>query len=515
LRREKRLCYYFFRFYAFSSIRDLTSDYPSFFQKEHGSTHMSALTTNDSDALPQLVGDFQPVDVWQAHINRLFYGLWGSRVRDFYQTFAAADYRLGFALAEDYWRQCSERIKTQNAEQAAAPLMVMEWGAGNGNLAACFLDRLQELDVEQVVFPRVTYVCVEQEQTLLEQAKQNADLAKHQSRIVFECRSVEDLATYGEGTVDRIICNELWSELPTKLILRKDGEINEEHLRPNLNEKRLVDFPDWPKFVEAFDKGDLETLKTLPAFLGDLVWEREYHPVEAKNFPFRRTVMEFLKGIDEEVLVPYNVGASHSIKEAKRLLASDAIGFSSFDAGTADARVLNDPEKPCYTVQGGQFSFMVNFQLLQEIAMHLGIRTGIIESQRDFVARSMGAQVLSVMDLLASHPRPPEGEPWQLDVFILRTLEAVNQTYRAPYQRKIEFPITEGTPPKERAELEALLQALPSDGVPDTIAYLTEAEIRKAMPALEELGYDEEGIQAMLQFPPQPVDYTHFLFSGQ
>jgi hypothetical protein len=476
---------------------------------------MSAPTAKDPDALPQLVGDFQPVDIWQAHINRLFYGLLGTRVREFYQTFGAADFRLGFALAEDYLRQCVSRAKAQNEEQAAAPLIVMEWGAGNGNLAACFLDRLQELDQEQVVFPRIRYICLEQESALLEQAKQNVDLAKHQGRVSFEGRAVEDLAAFGDGTVDRIICNELWSELPTKLVLRKEGEIKEEQLRPNLNEKRLVDFPDWTQFVEAFDKADLEALSALPAFLGDLVWEREYQPVEAKTLPFRRTVTEFLKGIDEEVLVPYNVGACQSLKEARRLLAPDAIGFSSFDAGTADPRVLNDPEKPCYTVQGGQFSFMVNFQLLQAVAMHLGIQTGIIESQRDFVSRSMGAHVLSVMDLLASHPYPPEGEPWQLDAFILRTLEAVNQTYRSPYQRRIEFPIMESTPAKERAELEALLQGLPGHGVPDTIAYLTEAEIREAMPALEKLGYDAEGIKAMLQFPPQPVDYMHFSFSGQ
>ena len=84
---------------------------------------------------------------------------------------------------------------------------------------------------------------------------------------------------------------------------------------------------------------------------------------------------------------------------------------------------------------------MVNFQLLQSVAMHLGIHTGIIESQRDFVSRSLGAHVLSVMDLLAAHPYPPEGDPWKLDAFILRTLEAINQTYRSPYQRGIEFPI--------------------------------------------------------------------------
>lgn len=468
----------------------------------------------DPDALPQLVGDFQPVDVWQSHINRLFYGLRGSRVREYYQTFAVADYRLGFALAEDYWRQCEKRAKGQAGDQIRSTLTVMEWGAGNGNLAACFLDRLQELDTGQLIVPRVKYLCIEREPALLEQAKNNPDLLKHRDRVMFESASVEELSAFPDGSIDRIICNELWSELPTKLILRKGGEIQEEHLRPNLNEKRLEDFPDWPKFVEAFDRKDIDTLKTLPPFLEDLVWEREYRPIDTKAFPFRRTVTEFLKTIDEEVLVPYNMGACQSMKEAKRLLAPDAIGFSSFDAGTVDHRVLNDPEKPCYTVQGGQFSFMVNFRLVEEVARHLGIGTGVIESQREYVGRSLGTNVLSVMDLLASHPSPPEGQAWQLDGLILRTLEALNRTYRSPYQRHIEFPLSESTPAHELAELETLVQSLPPNGVPDTIAYLTEAEIWKAMPELQKLGYDSEGVKAMLQLPPQPVDYTHVFFSS-
>ncbi|HBP88824.1 MAG TPA: class I SAM-dependent methyltransferase [Nitrospirales bacterium] len=474
---------------------------------------MSASPNVDPDALPQLVGEFQPVDVWQAHINRIFYGLRGSRVREYYQTVAAADFRLGFALAEDYWRRCEQRRKNQAVNQATTPLIVMEWGAGNGNLAACFLDRLQELDQEQRIFPGITYRCIEREPALLEQAKANPDLAKHRDRVTFELVSVEDLSACPDGSVDRIICNELWSELPTKLILRKGGEIHEEQLRPNLNEKRLVDFPDWPKFIEAFGQQDIESLKGLPSFLEDLVWEREYRPIESKTFPFRRTVADFLKNIDEEVLVPYNVGACQSIKEARRLLSPDAIGFSSFDAGTVDPRVLNDPEKPCYTVQGGQFSFMVNFQLMLDVARHLDIRTGVIESQRDFVGRSLSTNVLSVMDLLASHPSPPEDQPWQLDALILRTLEALNRTYRSPYKRHIEFPLSESTPAHERAALEDLVKSLPPHGVPDTIAYLTEAELWKAMPDLQKLGYDSEGVKEMLQLPPQPVDYTHMFFA--
>ncbi|MCA9465249.1 MAG: hypothetical protein KC643_07370, partial [Nitrospira sp.] len=97
---------------------------------------MSVTTANNPDALPQLVGDFKPVDVWQTHINAIFYGLRGHRVRDFYQTFAAADYRLASALAEDYFQQCCKRKQAGQAQNSTSPLVVMEWGAGNGNLAA-------------------------------------------------------------------------------------------------------------------------------------------------------------------------------------------------------------------------------------------------------------------------------------------------------------------------------------------------------------------------------------------
>lgn len=464
------------------------------------------------DALPQLVGDFQPVDLWQQHINTLFYGLRGHRVRDFYQTFASADYRLAYALAEDYVHRCRERDKRRQDERAASPLVIMEWGGGNGNLAACFLDRVKALDTEGHLYPRIRYVCVEREPVLMAQARSNPDLMAHRDRVTFEPGSVEDLAGYAEGSVDRIICNELWSELATKLILRKDGEIQEEHLRPNLSEKRLADFSDWATFVQAFDGKDIETLKTLPEFLEDLVWEREYHPVESKDFPFRRTVLEFLKTIDEEVLVPYNVGACRTLKEAARLLARDAVGFSGFDAGTADGRVLNDPEKPCYTVQGGQFSFMVNMPLIQEVAAHLGIASFTVESQRDFVGRALGLNVLSVMDVLASHPSPPDTVPWEMDALILRTLHAFNRTYRSPYERLIDFPVNPQAPSKEREELEALVASLSRRGVPDTIAYLTEAEIWEAMPELEALGYEADGIKSLLQMPIQPVDYLHGFF---
>jgi hypothetical protein len=481
---------------------------------------MSVQTSQDPDALPQLIGVFHPVDWWQSHLNEIFYGLYAARLRDYYQTFASADYRLGHALAEDYYRQLCEREKTrsQSGEKKVTQpgnrtLTIMEWGGGNGNLAACFLDRLKELDKEGTFYPAVQYVLIDKFESVLGEARKNPDLAKHQDRVTLLCAGVESLESFEDGTIDRIICNEVWSDLPTKLLIRRGGEVMEEYIRPNVSESKLVEIADWSGFVQAFDKKDTKSLQGFPRFLEDLLWEREYHKVEAKTLPFRRTIWDFLKGLVEEVLVPINVGACATLKEAKRLLASDSIGFSSFDAGTADLQVLGDPEKPCYTVHGGQFSFLVNLALLHKVGEHLGMKLIVIEPQKEYISRSLGANVLTLMDLMASHRNIPSQDSWEFDAFIFETIKSINTSYHSPYQRTIDFPLRETTPAHEREKLEKILRSFQLGGVPDTIAYLTEDEVWGAMQELEQLGYEREDIRAALTAPPQPVDYYHFSFS--
>ena len=472
---------------------------------------MTAQTAPTDDSLPQLLGDFLPIDVWQSHMNKVFYGLRGEQVRDLYQTFAAADYRLAYALAADYVHRVQQR-ESRDPSSSSKALTIMEWGSGNGNLAACFLDRVRELDSAGRVYPRIEYILVESSDVVIDSAKLNPDLAKHQERIKFEHAQAPELKSFPDHSVDRIFCNEFWSELPTKLLLRKAGDIMEEHVRPNLKETRLKDFPDWAGLIHAFEKVDVPALKEFPSFLEDIVWEREYHKIEAKEIPFRRLIADFVKFIDEEVLVPTNVGAASSLKEAKRLLTPDAIGLSAFDAGTADLSVLNDPEKPCYNLLGGQFSFMVNFALLEDVARHVGSQELRIESQKEYVGRNLGTNVMSLMDVLASHPRLPEGDQFEVDRFILNTINVINSTYQSPYERKIEFPVPESLANDQRNELEQLLDGLKATGVPDTIAYVTEEEVLGVAGKLEELGYDREMLRAVLQAPAQPVDYFHFNF---
>jgi hypothetical protein len=471
----------------------------------------------DADALPQLIGDWKTVDQWQTHINQLFYRFRGDQVRTYYQTYASADYRLAHALASDYYDRVRKRdraVPSSRPSPLATSLTVVELGPGNGNLAACFLSHLKTLDRDGFVYPRVRYLLVDWEQGLLDAAMKHPGLAPHLDRIQAIRSAIDHVADLSEGSVDRIFCNELWNDLPTKLMSRQGGDVEEEYLRPNLSEVLHAKIDDWARFVRAFEARDADQLKQFPPFFDDLVWEREYRPVEWKDVPYRKTITEFLRRIDEQVVVPVNIGAYVTIREAKRLLAPDAIGFSSFDAGTADYKVLNDPDKPCSGQFGGQQSFMVNFALADAVAKQVGSMTASLESQREFIGRSLGTNVLTVMDLLATHPSAGRKmEPWEQDRLILRTIEALNKTYQSPYDTRMEFPIRPDAPADERDALLALVQGLKPSGVPDTVAYLTEEELMLAARDLEEVGYDPQAFQIALSAPPAPVDYFHLSIS--
>jgi hypothetical protein len=219
-----------------------------------------------------------------------------------------------------------------------------------------------------------------------------------------------------------------------------------------------------------------------------------------------------LKRIEEHVLVPVNLGACATLREAKRLLAADAIGFSSFDAGTGDLKILNDSDKPCYGQFGGQYSFMVNFVLLDAVARHVGFKTSDIEAQKEFVGRSLNTNVMSLMDLLATHPTSSDLKGWEQDRLVLQTIRVLNETYQSRYRRSIDFPLST-TPAENREELQGIIRSLKLDGVPDTIAYLTEEELMAASNDLEAIGYDRYLMQTALLAPPQGVDYYHHFLS--
>jgi len=460
----------------------------------------------NEDALPQVIGDFKPVDEWQVHLNALFYGLRGGRVRDYYQTLASADYRLAHALAVDFRDHWAARARLPPA------LVVHEWGCGNGNLAACFLSHLKALDRTGEIYGRVRYVLVDAALDQLRSALAHPDLQTHRDRVATLQADAQDLAGVKDGSLHWVLCNELWSELRTKILLRKEGEFLEERIRPNLSGAKAREFDDWSSFVKAFAARDVAALQRGPSFLDEIIWEKDYRPLDWKRVPYRKTVTEFMKPVDDLVLVPVNFGAFDTIGQARRLLASGG-GFTSFDAGTPARDVLTNPDRPCYALHGGQYTFIVNFALCEAVAGQLGVATAAVEPQREFVSRMLGLNLVTVVDLLETYPSPRALTPWEQDLLTLKTLRALDGVYRSPYHRTIDYPARPDSPEPAKAELARLLKGLPATGVPDTIAYLSEEEVLGALAELEALGFERARIQELLAGgAPREIEYYRFSF---
>ena len=466
---------------------------------------LPAIPSNE-ETPPQCIGEFKPVDEWQAHLNAVFYGLRKGGGRDHSQTMASGDYRLAHALAQEFY-------EAHRKQKELPPAFVIhEWGCGNGNLAACFLSHLRTVDTGGILYDRVQYCLVDNNRESLQSALEHPDLQPHRTRVISLQADVQDLSGVREQSVHWIVCNELWNDLPTKVMLRKDGEIVEEQMRPNLSAEKTGQFQDWFAFVKDFGAKDVTKLKAQPSFLEDIIWEKDYQPVDWKRVPYRKTITDFLKPIEELVLVPVNLGAFATIKEAKRVLQPGG-RFISLDAGTPDPDILGKPDKPCYSLLGGQYSFMVNFALCEAVAKHLGLRDISIELQNEFVGRELGKNVVTLLELLNTYPFPGKLKAWERDRLILQVLKAFSAVYTSPYRRTIDFPIRPDVPEPQRDELMALLRDLPPTGIPDTIAYLTEDEILAAVSDLEELGFPKHAIQELLavhSLSPPTIDYYRF-----
>jgi len=467
---------------------------------------MSRPPATNEETPPQSIGEFKPVDEWQAHLNAVFYGLREAGGRDHSQTMASGDYRLAHALAQEFY----EAHRTQ--KELPPALVIHEWGCGNGNLAACFLSHLRTVDTGGTLYSRVQYCLVDNNRESLQSALEHPDLQPHRTRVISLQADAQDLSGVREQSVRWIVCNELWNDLPTKVMLRKDGEIVEEQMRPNLSAEKTGQFQDWFAFVKDFGAKDVTKLKAQPSFLEDIIWEKDYQPVDWKRVPYRKTITDFLKPIEELVLVPVNLGAFATIKEAKRVLQPGG-RLISFDAGTPDPDIIGKPDKPCYSLLRGQYSFMVNFALCEVVAKHLGLRDISIESQNEFVGRELGKNVVTLVELLNTYPFPGKLKAWERDRLILQVLKAFSTVYTSPYRRTIDFPIRPDVPEPQRSELAALLRDLPPTGVPDAIAYLTEDEILAAVPDLEELGFPKHEIQELLagqNLASPAIDYYRF-----
>ena len=457
---------------------------------------------------PNLIslGEFKPSDQWQTHVNSIFYGIKGPAIHNHFQTYVSLDHRLAHALAEDFFKHTVGKTPPNRV------WTIQEWGVGNGNLAACFLSRLHEIDFNNQVYPFTHYILCDESEEILKGTRANPRLQQHEGRFSTVRVDAEHLDCFRPKSVTKIISNEIWDDLATKVLIKNENQFYEEYLCPYLPD----DFPGASEetFIKQFQKKDLHELAQRPSFLEAIYWERDFQRVDLSDWPYAETLQKHSQSLTNEIPMPINTGAFAALKKAKELLAPDSLGYTGFDYGMLEFKDLNQEGRPYFNLYGGQYTFMVNFPLLEEVGREIGFSEINREYQNEFVKRSLDAEVSGVVELVQNHPQVANMPGWDRDILMLRTLQALNSIYHSPYPGKLEYPPMQGTPKKQRKQILQLAKNLSTRGVPDTVAYVTKEEVLAALKLLKKLGYREKDIEAAFHSPPSPVSFIHIQFKS-
>ncbi|MFQ5671998.1 MAG: hypothetical protein ACE5G9_02810 [Nitrospinales bacterium] len=447
-----------------------------------------------SSERPLPLGEFLPADRWQTHVNCLFYGMLGSGIHRHFQTYVSRDHRLAYCLADEFLEQCPAGDST---------CFIQEWGVGNGNLAACFLDRLKAGDPEGRVYPRVHYLLCDYSRAILTAACSR--LQAHAGRFSAVLMDAEGPACFKPRSIHKILSNEIWDDLAAKVLWKDDGLLYEEYLCPTLPPR--PDGMDFESFKHFFAEKNPDGLADAP--LDQIVWERVWQRVDTSDWPFSRLVEAHSEKLAERVAVPVNLGALACLQRAWELLAPDGLGYSGLDYGMLSFDDLNQQGRPWFNIYGGQYTAMVNFPLLAEVGRKIGFRPVSLEHQHRYVSRRLGEKVAGAVELVQSHPRIERMAPWDRDILMLGTLHALNGVYQSPYDHKMEYPPSPGTPKKQRKTIRRLAETLSRRGVPDTVAYVTEGEVFAVVKSLLKLGYRENDLRRAFDLFRGPVSFVH------
>ena len=445
------------------------------------------------------LGDFKPADEWQTHVNEIFYRIQGPGIHDHFQTYVSQDHRLAHALAEDYFERARQADCTQ-------PYFIMEWGVGNGNLAGCFLSHLQSIDTEEQVYPGTCYILCDFSMEILKGASNNARLKNHTGKFFTVQIDANYMDCFREKTIDKIISNEIWDDLSTKVLLKRDGSLYEEYIQPLIDPVAAgINIDD---FIKPFNEKNLDLLKGCPRLLQFITWERTYQRVTIDDWPRADILQAHIDLLADEIPIPVNIGALATFRCARHLLRQGGFGYTGMDYGMYSMQELNFSERPYFNLYGGQYTFMVNFELLNQWAHAEGFSSVEKEHQHSYVGRHLRDKVISVVELVQTHSDAPNMSSWDRDILMLKTLNILNKAYKNHYQSEMKYTAMEGAPSSQQKQIKELASKLSTNGVPDTVAYVTEKEVMKVSADLAELGYDEQLYAPLFQGSTEAISFV-------
>tara|TARA_B100000586_G_scaffold221801_1_gene168896 strand:+ start:31 stop:1077 length:1047 start_codon:yes stop_codon:yes gene_type:complete len=341
---------------------------------------------------------------------------------------------------------------------------------------------------------------------ILKGASNNARLKNHTGKFFTVQIDANHMDCFREKTIDKIISNEIWDDLSTKVLLKRDGSLYEEYIQPLIDPVAAgINIDD---FIKPFNEKNLDLLKGCPRLLQFITWERTYQRVTVDDWPRADILQAHIDLLADEIPFPVNIGALATFRCARHLLRQGGFGYTGMDYGMYSMQELNFSERPYFNLYGGQYTFMVNFELLNQWAHAEGFSSVEKEHQHSYVGRHLQDKVISVVELVQTHSNAPNMSSWDRDILMLKTLNTLNKAYKNHYQSEMKYTAMEGAPSSQQKQIKELAGKLSTNGVPDTVAYVTEKEVMKVSADLAELGYDEQLYAPLFQGSTEAISFV-------
>lgn len=298
----------------------------------------------------------------QRSVNSVYYRSKGVRLYNDFSTKVSRCSKISVANAFDFYGHLSA---LQEKNSLPDEIIVHEYGIGDGAFAAAFLETMKSMDkkLRESFYPRLHYVLGDISPKLLKQASESKALSVHNGVTEF----IELDATrlpFRKSNVSYVRSNEVWDDLPTLLVQKKNGELLE----------ALV----------ALNRG-----------------AAEYSPRLLDEKLLNEIPVCWFNNLPESYVFPVPTGALSCLGECLRILDKRQgayidvydYGFNSFD------EMLSEPSElwNSFLVReyGTQLTVDVNFLFLSMFAAQRGFNTDF-STIAEYLGHALGEKIFPI-----------------------------------------------------------------------------------------------------------------------
>ena len=325
-----------------------------------------------------------PFPAAQRVFNMLYYQRGGKYADDF-TTANSRGPRLAYAEANDFYKHlCALKKKGE----LPGMVKILDFGCGNGNGTAFFLDRLKHLDEKGKTgfFRTVECVLADFSPQMLEDARRNKHLAGYSEMLAFAHSDAEAVSVPGSDYL-LIRSNELLDDLPTQMLTLDSGRFYETWLSLHLSERIAIRSKSGGKVARRdFIKMAEGLRKELSSVEGSFVKHIELEVSKKSAVPDLTSVLilseEFSK-MPPDLTVPVPLGAASAIMQLRALLHRHG-RVDAFDYGFNSLSELKSVQPGIFRTPGALTAF-VNFPYLRRIAKFSGYSSAKVEPQSKFM----------------------------------------------------------------------------------------------------------------------------------